>query len=621
MARRRRRAAGERGGGRGGRRRVLRARTCDRPTRRRYRAGGRRRSRRRRRARPRAARPVRAFDPCCGGCTSRRACARARCDGSRARAACSSLPTRARPRVADRRQHRDERRRPTCLQVRRHRRLGASASRRSCRRATSIRSAGPIRKDVAGYDLKSLLIGSEGTLGIVTAAWLRLMPGTGGGAAGGRLVRRRGHGWWPRSRPCSGTGFRSADARVSRRRVMAAAAATFPVERPGRIGFAVIAEADGSAAEAAVLAAEVASVLGEDALAVHAPTDPLRGGPRCGAGATASRSPSPCSGAARSARTSSSRSTGSARRSTGRRRSPRASGSSVQLGPCRRREPPLSRSSSTATTGAELERAAAAAQELFGLGVALGGSISGEHGVGSLKTGWVESALGSSLTRIQSEIKQTFDPKLLLNPGKKVPLRPAGPAGWSPARSPPAPCRENAGGERAAPDPVIAPPEIDSDPTLRVVEEGLPAAAPGPLLAAPALEAGLGRLRARRLRGAGRRPLRQARCLRGGARRRLARGPRRRDADAGRLADRPQRGLARLRRGRRRGLRPAAALPGRRRRLPRQPAQCQLRARRPDRRAAPDGRPTTRRARASSSPRRCRSSSSRSPSPASARSH
>src|SRR5581483_3656017 len=35
---------------------------------------------------------------------------------------------------------------------------------------------GPLRKDVAPYDLVSLLVGSEGTLGLVTAAWLRLVP-------------------------------------------------------------------------------------------------------------------------------------------------------------------------------------------------------------------------------------------------------------------------------------------------------------------------------------------------------------------------------------------------------------------------------------------------------------
>ena len=69
---------------------------------------------------------------------------------------------------------------------------------------------------------------------------------------------------------------------------------------------------------------------------------------------------------------------------------------------------------------AELDAAAAVGEELFGLVVSLGGSIAGEHGTGWLKRGrlaaqWPERALG-----LHEQIKRAFDPKGLLNPGKKL---------------------------------------------------------------------------------------------------------------------------------------------------------------------------------------------------------
>lgn len=59
-----------------------------------------------------------------------------------------------------------------------------------------------------------------------------------------------------------------------------------------------------------------------------------------------------------------------------------------------------------------------AADELFRAALDLGGTLTGEHGVGSLKKHWLADELGAEQWQLQKEIKRVFDPKGLLNPGK-----------------------------------------------------------------------------------------------------------------------------------------------------------------------------------------------------------
>jgi glycolate oxidase len=59
-----------------------------------------------------------------------------------------------------------------------------------------------------------------------------------------------------------------------------------------------------------------------------------------------------------------------------------------------------------------------AAGELFAAALALGGTLTGEHGVGILKKRWLGDELGSDQLELQREIKRVFDPQNLLNPGK-----------------------------------------------------------------------------------------------------------------------------------------------------------------------------------------------------------
>jgi glycolate oxidase len=75
-----------------------------------------------------------------------------------------------------------------------------------------------------------------------------------------------------------------------------------------------------------------------------------------------------------------------------------------------------------------LQRARELGEELFALVRELGGSIAAEHGVGWLKRGLLAGQWQEPALRLHEEIKRTFDPKGLLNPGKKL-ARPASRSG------------------------------------------------------------------------------------------------------------------------------------------------------------------------------------------------
>jgi FAD/FMN-containing dehydrogenase len=74
---------------------------------------------------------------------------------------------------------------------------------------------------------------------------------------------------------------------------------------------------------------------------------------------------------------------------------------------------------------ADLDAAQAAGEELFALTVSLGGSIAAEHGVGWLKRGLLESQWAPRAVELHEQVKRIFDPKGLLNPGKKLARDPA----------------------------------------------------------------------------------------------------------------------------------------------------------------------------------------------------
>jgi glycolate oxidase len=67
-----------------------------------------------------------------------------------------------------------------------------------------------------------------------------------------------------------------------------------------------------------------------------------------------------------------------------------------------------------------VERANLAFGEIMDLAVGLGGTITGEHGVGRLKRPWLEGYLGPDVMELNQRIKRALDPLGILNPGAAI---------------------------------------------------------------------------------------------------------------------------------------------------------------------------------------------------------
>lgn len=271
-----------------------------------------------------------------------------------------------------------------------------------------VRLGGPVRKDVAGYDLVGLLCGSEGTLGIVTAAWLRLMPappvalpvcGVFPDAAAGAAAIER----------VLGSGVLPAAIEYLDGATLRLAGAGFPGGLPQGANFLVIAEADGSEAEAL----ELAEALGEGA---------LRPGPaelwrwRDGVSHAVS--------AQRGGKLSEDVAVPVDRLAEAVERTLEI-GARHGLEACSWGHAGDGNLHSTFLLAPEDEdqrrRAGAAAQELMAMAIELGGTVSGEHGVGVLKNGFLSRQWAPAAVAAHRAVKAALDPRGVLNPGKKLP--------------------------------------------------------------------------------------------------------------------------------------------------------------------------------------------------------
>jgi FAD/FMN-containing dehydrogenase len=280
-----------------------------------------------------------------------------------------------------------------------------------------IRLGGPTRKDVAGYDLGSLLTGSEGTLGIIVSAWLRLVPAPEEVQVVVAAYREVEEGVAAILR-VPGSGLVPATLEFFDSGCVDACRATLPLAIPEGAQFLVVSECDGSSTDVSRVVGEVAEALGPRAV-----QGVVRG--RAGV-AEMNRWRDGIGYAVRAVRGGKM----SEDVAVPLDRLQEVIEATVDIG---RRHALQACSWGHAGDGnvhatflidpdsrAEVDRAWQASEELFALALRLGGTVSGEHGLGWVKRSQFARQFGPLEQELQRGVKQLFDPAGIFNPGKKV---------------------------------------------------------------------------------------------------------------------------------------------------------------------------------------------------------
>jgi glycolate oxidase subunit GlcD len=276
-----------------------------------------------------------------------------------------------------------------------------------------VRFGGPLRKDVSAYDLTHLLVGSEGTLGIITAVWLRLIPRPESvlpvvalypdAAAGGAAVQR-----------VLGSGIVPAVLDYLDAVTVRAAGPAMPVPAPE--GFALLAELDGAAAEVEGLRGDLLEALEPGAAGVHLPDAAALWRWREGISLAVA--------AQRGGKLSEDIAVPVEHLAEAVEEIV-AIGEGIGLPGCSWGHAGDGNLHATfmidAGDAGEIARAERGAAEVFALADRLGGSVSGEHGVGHLKREHVGRRWSPAERSLLLAVKRAFDPDDLMNPGKKLP--------------------------------------------------------------------------------------------------------------------------------------------------------------------------------------------------------